>query len=266
MQTTDIGYVNKHKQEVINCTEEPGTDFGQKVYVLRCSGCGFEYGANGSDIWERKCPNCQGGALGIPFVSRRSKVQYEYRVSLTQSMRKEYSNIQALISNELLKGEHAPTRALITTLRKVKKRGYFTKVEFIEMCRWKSARPLRHYTSNSEERIRLVSKKVFATQFEKRRIELLTSLRGVSVPVASAILMLTDPKNYGVIDIRVWQLLYLYGSVKTKPTGKNFSVANWYTYLMKIRYFARRFKSTARQIERTLFEYHKTIQEGNLYT
>jgi len=180
-------------------------------------------------------------------------------------VKKEYSNIEELIRNKLVRAEHGPTRLLISKLRHVRRQGYFTKGEFLQMCRWKSPRPLRLYRSNSEDRIRLVSKKVFATQFEKRRVELLTSFNGVSIPAASAILMLTDPKNYGVIDIRAWQLLYLYGSVKTKPAGKDFSVGDWYTYLVKIRYFARRFDATARQIERTLYEYHKTIQEGTLY-
>ncbi|MBU2471657.1 MAG: hypothetical protein KKF20_04550 [Bacteroidetes bacterium] len=180
-------------------------------------------------------------------------------------MKKEYSNIQELIGNELLRREHGPTRELIARLRNIRRQGYFTKSQFLQMCHWKGPRPLKHYKSNSEDLVVLVSKKVLATEYEKRRIELLSSLKGVSIPVASAILMLIDPKKYGVIDIRVWQLLYLYGSVKTKPDGKNFSIANWYTYLMKIRYFASRFNASARQIERTLFEYHKTIQEGNLY-
>jgi hypothetical protein len=35
------------------------------IYILQCE-CGYEYGANGSDIFERLCPRCQGGAPGIP--------------------------------------------------------------------------------------------------------------------------------------------------------------------------------------------------------
>lgn len=36
----------------------------QKVYLLACKRCGFLYGANGSDIHDRKCPQCQGGKAG----------------------------------------------------------------------------------------------------------------------------------------------------------------------------------------------------------
>ena len=94
---------------------------------------------------------------------------------------------------------------------------------------------------------------------------MLTSLHGVSIPTASAILTLIDPQNYGVIDIRVWQVLYLYGSVKDRPDGTNFDFNNWYNYLMKLRYYAKKFKVSARKIEKTIFIHHKEIQIGNLY-
>jgi hypothetical protein len=63
--TTQIGYVNKNGQVVIRNTKLPGTDHGQFIYQLGCSHCGHTYGANGSDIHLRKCPNCQGGAIGL---------------------------------------------------------------------------------------------------------------------------------------------------------------------------------------------------------
>ncbi len=64
--TTEPGYTNRNGQVVIRGTDLPGTDHYQYIYVLRCGACGYEYGANGSDIFQRKCPNCQGGAPGLP--------------------------------------------------------------------------------------------------------------------------------------------------------------------------------------------------------
>ena len=63
--TTDPGYVNRNRQHVIRNTGQPGTDFGQSVYELECGDCKHRYGANGSDIFQRKCPSCQGGATGL---------------------------------------------------------------------------------------------------------------------------------------------------------------------------------------------------------
>lgn len=65
--TTVPGYANRNRQTVLRATDVAGNDHGQKVYVLRCSPCGSEYGANGSDIWQRKCPACGGGAAGLQF-------------------------------------------------------------------------------------------------------------------------------------------------------------------------------------------------------
>jgi len=180
-------------------------------------------------------------------------------------MKKEYSTIEELIKKNLSTEEDAETLNLISKLKDVNKKDYFTKEEFIKMGLWKSPRPKQRYLNNSEKEIIETSKKVLSTKFEKRKVNLLTKLKGVSVPTASAILTLIDPKNYGVIDIRVWQILYLYNSVKVKPKGTNINFNNWYNYLMKLRYYAKKFKVSARNIERTLFLYHKKIQEGNLY-
>lgn len=181
------------------------------------------------------------------------------------SKQKEYQTIKELIKNNLDTNEVLETSKLIDELKPVLKRGYLTKREFVKIGMWKSPRPKKWYLKNSITDIEKISKEALSTKFEKRRIELLTKLKGVSIPTASAILMLIDPNNYGVIDIRVWQVLYLYGSVKINPDGVGFDFKNWYNYLIKLRFYAKKFKVKARDIERTLFFYHKKIQKGNLY-
>lgn len=180
-------------------------------------------------------------------------------------MEKRYESISELLENELITEEYEDTQQVIDELESVERRGFFTKEEFVKMGMWKSPRPKNWYLENTEEMIIETSKKVFLTKFEKRRIELLTRLRGVRVPTASAILMLTNPRDYGVIDIRVWEVLYLYDSVKVNPTGTNFSFENWYNYLMKLRFFAKKHGVSARDIERTIFEHDYQIHDGNLY-
>lgn len=65
--TTEPGYTNKNNQTVLRKTESLGNDHNQRVYVLQCGECGEEYGANGSDVWLRRCPSCQSGAKGLPY-------------------------------------------------------------------------------------------------------------------------------------------------------------------------------------------------------
>lgn len=68
-KTTEIGYINRNQQKNLGSRGVKGTDHGQVAYKLQCQNpdCGVEYGANGTDIFQRKCPTCQGGLPGIEF-------------------------------------------------------------------------------------------------------------------------------------------------------------------------------------------------------
>ena len=67
MQTTATGNVNRNKQVTIRNTQQPGNDHLQYLYQMACSLCGHNYGSNGTDIHERKCPKCQQGKPGLPI-------------------------------------------------------------------------------------------------------------------------------------------------------------------------------------------------------
>ena len=58
---TEAGTINKNNQRNNGKTNIPGTDYGQWFYSMECLNCGHNYMANGTDIWLRKCPKCQGG-------------------------------------------------------------------------------------------------------------------------------------------------------------------------------------------------------------
>ena len=59
--TTIKGFVNDNDQRNEGKLTEQGTDYNQYFYQMKCLRCGYLYKANGSDIWQRKCPKCQGG-------------------------------------------------------------------------------------------------------------------------------------------------------------------------------------------------------------
>jgi hypothetical protein len=178
----------------------------------------------------------------------------------------QYKDVKTLLNCELVTDEDPKTAQLIQDLRIVRKRGYLEKDELLLICKWKSARALPGIRKNSADEIRRISAAAFATRSERRRLELLDSLHGVGIPMASAILTLTDPRRYGVIDIRVWQLLFDLKSVHTKAKGVNFTFKNWYHYLMKLRYHAKMIGVSSRTVEWTLFRYHQKIQRGRLYS
>jgi hypothetical protein len=66
-RTTDRGFVNPNRQKNNGATDPPlpGSDHNQIIYKMECLVCGHRYGANGSDIWQRKCPRCQRGREGL---------------------------------------------------------------------------------------------------------------------------------------------------------------------------------------------------------
>jgi hypothetical protein len=176
-----------------------------------------------------------------------------------------YRTLAQLLRRELVGDEDRATAALVRELRHVKRARQFSRAEFIKMCRWKSPRAVHHYERNAPATIRTRSRQVLRSGDERHRLELLTSLKGVSVPTASAILTLIDPERYGVIDIRVWQLLFRIGAVESKPGGIGFRFADWLRYLAILRRHARALRVPARRVELTLFEYHRRTQAGRLY-
>jgi hypothetical protein len=176
-----------------------------------------------------------------------------------------HASLSRLLARELTRQEHPPTAALIQELASVRARGSFTRGEFCRMCHWKSPRARHLWSANSPARIRAISRQVLATRSERRRMELLTGLKGVGVPMGSAILTLLDPKRYGVLDIRAWQLLFAIQSVSANRRGQGFTIAQWEQYLTALRHHARRLRTTARAIEYTLFLVHRKFQTGLLY-
>jgi hypothetical protein len=176
-----------------------------------------------------------------------------------------YKNLEILIKENLIREEHEGTRLLIAELKPVKKRGYLLKAELVKISKWKSPRAIHLIKNNSEKSVNRLTQEAFSARSEKNKLELLTKLKGVSVPMASSILMLLNPKRYGVIDIRVWQVLYKIGTMTSNSKGINFKFNDWHGYLIIIRHFANKFNVTSRDIERTLFKVHQTYQQGNLY-
>ena len=177
----------------------------------------------------------------------------------------EYSSLGDLLDHEPICDEDLDTAKIIRRLRQVKVDKALSRGEFLEMCRWKSPRSIRHCKRNSERSVESISHAVFTSRSEKKRLELLTSLYGVSVPTASAIFTLTNPARYAVIDIRVWQLLHRLGSVNENARGQGFNFSQWEQYLMILGGQAKRLRVPVRLVELTLFRFHQNHQLGTLY-
>jgi thermostable 8-oxoguanine DNA glycosylase len=180
-------------------------------------------------------------------------------------MKKSYTDLTQLIKENLDTPETKEALNLIEELKDVKIKGFLSPKQFYDVVMWKTPRPKNHYLSNPEEQIKELSREVLLSNSDDEKVKLLTSLNGVSIAVASSLLTIIDPEHYGIIDIRVWQLLHLYEEVKTKPKGQGFNLEDYKNYLSILRKYAQQFNVNVRDIERIFFFHHKKIQEGNLY-
>lgn len=192
----------------------------------------------------------------------RAGIRHERSVGLK---RLPYTDLEPLVRDHLSVDEDEGTKRLTRRLRVARRRGYLTQGELVAVCRWKSARAIRYIEANSPHRVRAATFAALSARNEQARLESLLALQGVSVPMASAVLTLVDPRRYGVIDIRVWQLLHAMGAVTQNRRGQRFSIQNWLQFLTVLRGLSSKLRVAARDVERTLFDAHKAHQERTLY-
>lgn len=85
------------------------------------------------------------------------------------------------------------------------------------------------------------------------RVGILCALRGVAVPVASAILALVFPEDYGVIDFRVWRQVFGQG-------GSSFAISDYKRYLSAIRPLAQELDWTVQEVDLAIWELDRQMQ------
>lgn len=139
--------------------------------------------------------------------------------------------------------------------RLLKKQRYLGRKELLKIGMWKSKRPKRHYRSreNDDLTVKEITKFSFKTKSEKARIKSLLALKGVSWPVASAILHFSFPQKYPIMDFRViWSLGW------NQPSNYNFSF--WQRYCKRINKLSQKYNLPIRTVEKSLWKYSKEHQ------
>ncbi len=105
------------------------------------------------------------------------------------------------IIQSMTDSEEEKTKMLFNLTKTIKTQGYITKDQAIEILKWKSHRPLKHYNKNSDKDFKQITRLAFEQKDEKIRMHILTALTGVKYPAASALLMLYNRTRYPIIDI-----------------------------------------------------------------
>lgn len=135
---------------------------------------------------------------------------------------------------------------------------YLTAQEFDDILKWKLrgqyGRQSRRRSENCAELIHQITGVALTLQHTNSeyeielRLKILCALRGVEVPVASAILALTYPTRYAVIDFRVWRQVF-------EEERHSFSVPDYKRYLQKLQMMAQELSWTIQEVDQAIWEY-----------
>lgn len=129
-------------------------------------------------------------------------------------------------------------------------RGYYTRREFLVVCRWKTPRSAPRVESNSSRRIRTATTRALAETDEAARMEALLELTGVGVPTASTLLYFAFPADYPVLDVRALE------SLGVNPRSQ-YPVGFWLGYLAACRGLAAEAGVSLRTLDKALWQHSK---------
>jgi hypothetical protein len=136
----------------------------------------------------------------------------------------------------------------------IRKNGYYTKSQFLELCYWKTPRSRPRCVANDEDFIREVTSLALSTENERLRIEALTLFDGVGWPTASVLLHYGHAQDYPILDVRALWSLSIQG-----PNG-DYKVSFWWDYVQICRELKEKYGTTMRLLDRALFRYSEENQ------
>ena len=133
---------------------------------------------------------------------------------------------------------------------RAKRNGGYNKEDFLKVCHWKTPRTQPRWVENDEPFIREITAMALKTQNEQARIEVLTLLKGVDWPTASALLHFGHPYPFPILDFRALQSLDI-------PQPPEYTFSFWWKYVEACRKIANRCKVPMRTLDRALWQFSK---------
>jgi hypothetical protein len=131
-----------------------------------------------------------------------------------------------------------------------RRRGHYTRDEFLEVCAWKTPRSRPRVAANTEAAVTAATSSALAAPEERARMTALLELIGVGVPTASTLLYFAFPDDYPILDVRALDSL----GVRSRS---NYPVSFWLGYLTACRELAHRHGVSLRTLDKALWQYSK---------
>lgn len=134
--------------------------------------------------------------------------------------------------------------------RAARERGYYTRAEFVAVCRWKTPRSGPLVARNSAGVVRARTRVALSPRSgERERVEALRSLHGVEWATASVLLHVAHPERYPILDVRA---LHALGVRRTA-----FSFPFWEAYVAACRGLTMRAGVDGRTLDQALWQWSK---------
>jgi len=174
----------------------------------------------------------------------------DLRASLLRQRAQEYDyGVQVLLGDRDPRFPHAGDG--------IRVQGYVRAHELYEIARWKSPRRAGLVRENPPHVVEEVTGLALSLKDDHPdyAADLLTVLRGVSLPTASTVLTVVDPQHFGIIDIRAWNSLSRWrpSEFPRKRQGA-FSLKEFVRYLGTIRALAQESGLSCREVDMALWQ------------
>jgi thermostable 8-oxoguanine DNA glycosylase len=132
---------------------------------------------------------------------------------------------------------------------------YLNKEYFVRLGRWKTKRQTSNYKSNEESKIIEVTRSAYQSSDALIKLNILKTLRGVKVAVASTILHYLHPNRFPIFDYHARTTLKIAGL--WSRSEKDDSDQAWLEYTAIMQELANRLEVSLRELDKALFAYDK---------
>jgi thermostable 8-oxoguanine DNA glycosylase len=134
---------------------------------------------------------------------------------------------------------------------------YLDEIDFEKILKWKLRkqyyRQEKQRLLNTNDLIKKITKTAFEIEHLNKdyeielKLKLLTSLKGVGIPIASAILTLIFPNKYAVIDFRIWRQL-------NKKPKISYTIGDYLRYLKHVKQLSEKYNLSTQQIDMAIWQ------------
>jgi thermostable 8-oxoguanine DNA glycosylase len=142
-------------------------------------------------------------------------------------------------------------------------KGYLTKEELYELAHLNSTRSSYHVKKNPAQRVERVTEAAYQLKDEFCQLALYSSLSGIGIPTASAILTALDKNKHCVIDTRVWAALFRLGYFEQEK--ESFKADDYLRIIAIVRKLAAESDYNPAEVGYALFAYDVVHRTGNLH-